>query len=47
MPMNLSIGLMLGSVTTGGSAVPSNALTSKAGVPLTNKAQTAYLTSKA
>lgn len=43
-----AIGIMIGLANAGqGSAVPSNALTSKAGVPLTNKAQTAYLTSKA
>lgn len=43
-----AIGIFLGLANAGqSSVVPSNALTSKAGVPLTNKAQTAYLTSKA
>lgn len=41
------IGISLALSQTRGSVVPSNTLTSKAGVPLTNKAQTAYLTSKA
>lgn len=46
MPMNLMIGLALGSVTTGGSLMPFNTLTSKAGIGLTSKAG-AFLTSKA
>lgn len=41
------IGISLALSQPRGSGVPSNALTSKTGVPLTNKAQTAYLTSKA
>lgn len=43
-----AIGIFLGLANAGqGGGVPFNTLTSKAGAPLTNKAQTAYLTSKA
>lgn len=46
MPMNIMIGLALGSVTAGVSGMPSNTLTSKSGIGLTSKAG-AFLTSKA